>query len=126
MTIVIELPFPVSVNALYRNQRGKGRVKTERYRTWRRVAGTMLEQQKPGSIEGPVALDIALGHPVNRDGSRNKIRRDLCNHIKCIEDLLVDHGVIEDDSLVQSLTIRWVAAMEGKGADVMIWGVQAV
>ena len=110
---VVTLPFPVSTNSLYRNLRGKGRVKTERHRTWRRAAGWDLEHQKPPSVEGPVALDIALGRPTNQDGTPSKVRRDLSNLIKCLEDLLVDHGVIEDDSLVQDLRVYWAEDIDG-------------
>lgn len=110
---IVTLPFPVSTNSLYRNLRGKGRVKTERHKTWRQAAGWNLEQQQPPSVEGPVALDIAIGRPTNRDGSPSKVRRDISNLIKCLEDILVDHGVIEDDSLVQDLHVYWQPGIEG-------------
>lgn len=111
--VVIQLPFPVSTNALYTNVRGRGRVKTARHNTWRRAAGWDLEQQKPPTVEGPVALDIEYGRPRNRDGSKSKVKRDLSNLIKCVEDLLVAHGVIEDDSLVHDLHVSWADDVEG-------------
>ena len=51
--VVINLPFPVSVNALYRNVRGRGRVMTERHKTWRQAAGWELEQQRPKNHKRP-------------------------------------------------------------------------
>ena len=115
--VVIELPFPPSANALFRNATAKDnsrkRPQTQRYRTWIRAAGWDLERQRPPKMEGPVALDIAVGKPVNRDGTPNKVRRDIGNLHKAIEDLLVDHGVIEDDSLVHDLRIHWQPGIEG-------------
>ena len=60
-----------------------------------------------------MTLDIALGRPVNRDGTPSKRKRDLSNLIKCSEDLLVDHGVIDDDSLVQDLRVYWADGVAG-------------
>ena len=102
----LTLPFPVTTNSLYRNVPGRGRVKTERHRTWRQAAGWDLEQQKPPRVEGPISLEIAVCRPDRR-------KRDISNLIKCVEDLLVDHGVIEDDSLVHDLRIHWQPGIEG-------------
>lgn len=104
---VINLPFPVPLSDLYRNARGPGRAKTKRYQTWARAAGWELKAQKPPKMEGPVALEIAVERPVNKDGTVSRKKRDLSNLIKGVEDLLVDHGIIEDDSLVEDLRIRW-------------------
>jgi len=40
----------------------------------------------------------------------DKRRRDLANLEKAISDLLVDHKVIEDDSLIESLSMEWVSS----------------
>ncbi len=96
----ISLPYPPSTNNLYRNVPGKGRVKTDRYRTWLRAAGNEILAQRPMKFEGEVSLSLTLRR---RDGRR----RDLSNAIKATEDLLVAHGIIQDDSLVGELYVTW-------------------
>jgi crossover junction endodeoxyribonuclease RusA len=98
--IVLDLPFPVSVNALYCNKAGKGRVKSQRYREWSNVAGWQLKAQKPGKITGRYALTILLEQ---KDGRR----RDIGNLEKSVSDLLVEHGVVEDDALAASIFLAW-------------------
>lgn len=71
-----------------------------RYRTWLNAAGWELQAAKPASFPGRIALNIALGKPDNR-------RRDLSNYVKAIEDLLVKHEVIKDDSFVVALHVSW-------------------
>ena len=47
------------------------------------------------------------GGPLNKDGSRSQVRRDLANHEKAVTDFLVARGVIEDDYLAQELHMAW-------------------
>lgn len=93
------LPYPPSANTAYRNVPGKGRVKTERYNAWIQHA-TVKTVPPPGLVAGRIDLVMQLTPPDRR-------KRDLTNVIKCTEDFLVRRGVIEDDSLVESLYIRW-------------------
>ncbi|WP_188408759.1 RusA family crossover junction endodeoxyribonuclease [Agaricicola taiwanensis] len=103
--ITVDLPFPPSVNNLFRNAQ-KGRVKTERYAEWANVAGWMLKSQKPGRVEGKFALALVVQRKDNR-------KRDIGNLLKAVEDLLVEHGVIQDDSLAERIHIAWGEAPEG-------------
>lgn len=99
--ITITLPIPPSANNLFRNAGDRGRVKTAAYKTWIQAAGWSVIASKFGEgIRGPVTLDILCERKDNR-------RRDVSNLIKATEDLLVAHGVIEDDSKVIDLRIRW-------------------
>lgn len=92
-TARLVLPFPISVNALYRVYRGRP-VLSPRYREWRKVAGWELKQQRPEKITGPVRIRIALVAPDRR-------KRDADNLAKAVLDLLVTHEVIEaDDSRI--------------------------
>src|SRR5258708_4769936 len=100
--ITLRIPLPPSVNALFANVPGKGRVKTDRYKTWLNAVGWDVVQQRQSPIKGDVTLEIVAGRPDRR-------RRDLSNLIKAAEDLLVRHGLIEDDSRVTSLSIAWTA-----------------
>lgn len=98
--ISIVLPMPPSGNALYRNVNGRGRVKSERYKTWLNAAGWSLKEQKPGKVEGEYRLWLYCDKPDNR-------RRDLANLEKAVSDLLVSHGVVTDDSLCVELHLYW-------------------
>jgi len=96
------LPYPPSVNNLFFNT-GRGRSKTDAYKAWQEAAGYAIVEQGRKRIHGLVALSIALVKP-------DKRKRDLSNVIKAIEDLLVSMSVIDDDSLVQRISIQWVDA----------------
>lgn len=113
----LRLPFPPSTNALYANVRGKGRVKSERYRTWINAAGWDLAAQRPKSIgSGPYLISITLER--KRDGRR----RDLGNHHKAVSDLLVDHGIIPDDHHEERIEMAWSDAVTGCVVEVVSLG----
>lgn len=100
MTITLRLPAPPSTNALYANVPGKGRVKTLAYRSWLNAAGWDVAQQRQEPIKGEIAIDILCEKRQGR-------RPDLGNMDKAIEDLLVRHALIEDDSKVVDLRLRF-------------------
>lgn len=110
-TITIGLPMPPSTNNLYFNRRTGGRAITARYSTWREAAGWEIQATRPGKIPGQVVLSIALQKPAKR-------KADCSNYIKAIEDLLVTHGVIDDDSNVEAVAVRW--SKFATGAEVTI------
>jgi crossover junction endodeoxyribonuclease RusA len=98
--ITLVLPLPPSVNAAYRNVRGKGRAKTQKYRDWEADAGVYLMQQrewKSQKVNGSYELDIRL--PEN-------IKGDIDNRIKCVSDLLVSVGAVEDDKHARRVSIE--------------------
>ena len=90
MSTIITLPFPPSVNSLWRTWRGRVHC-SKRYATWRENAGWELVTQRPKPITGPVSVTIAAGRPDRR-------RRDVDNLPKAILDLMVAHRLIDDDS----------------------------
>lgn len=100
MSTTIALPFPPPLNNLFANKRGGGRTKSDRYRQWAVAAGWTIQAERPKAIPGPINLTILLGKPDRR-------KRDLDGMAKALIDLLVSHSVIEDDSLVQKLTLAW-------------------
>lgn len=102
--VALDLPLPPSANALFFNRTG-GRAKTKQYYEWLHDAGWALIQQKPGRIAGAYQF-IAGFERVNK-------RSDLSNRCKALEDLLVKHGVIEDDSLAESITLYWLEGQKG-------------
>lgn len=100
MVITVESEhFPVSVNALFANVAGRGRVKTKRYKDWQQAAG--WDANGKGTIKGPFELRLILSRKKRRKG------QDLSNLVKCVEDLLVTHGIVEDDSLNERLVLAW-------------------
>lgn len=99
---VFLLPFPPSVNALYANIPNVGRIKTHAYKQWQKEAGLRLNLQRPKKVSGRVRLSIRAVPP-------DKRKRDLGNLEKAIADLLVDMGVIDDDSLIECQTACWVS-----------------
>lgn len=94
MTTIRLQHVPPSTNGLYFNRPGKGRVKTDRYRTWLQAAGWDLKRYHNIRFSQPVHLDIKIG--------KLRANADISNRIKALEDLLVTHKVIPGDS------IQWV------------------
>ena len=102
--IILELPWPPSVNTYWRSPNtGKLAGRTlisERGRIYRREVALIVAR-----ADGPIApegrLDVALSvFPPDRR------RRDLDNLPKAILDALVHSGVIEDDSLIDRLLVE--------------------
>lgn len=113
--LTLALPFPVSVNAAYRNVLHVGRVKTTAYKNWLAAAqAAVLQDKVKGRIEGLYTMEIEVDRPDRR-------RRDLSNLIKTIEDFCVSMGFVEDDSLCERLQIKWTAPIEGRPGPVRVW-----
>ena len=104
--VTIDLPFPISANGLFANVKGRGRVRSKRYTEWAHTAGWMLQSQRPAHVAGPFVLCLVVQRKDNR-------RRDLSNLVKSVEDLLVHHDVIDDDSLAERIHLTWGDAPEG-------------
>ena len=104
-SVEIDLPMPPSVNALFANKPGKGRIKTKAYKAWLEEAGLILNCQRPGRIAGRYSIHIQV--------RRLPKMSDLANREKATSDLLVKHGVIEDDSLAERVMIEWSDSILG-------------
>jgi len=92
--------LPCSVNAMYRNVKGRGRVKSQRYNTWLNAVNWQVAAQKPEKVEGDIEVAIFCKKPDRR-------KRDVDNCIKAVLDLLVSNSLIEDDSKVQRVSAEW-------------------
>ncbi len=103
--IKLALTFPPSTNHLFASV-GKRRIVSKEYSAWREANGWEIQRQKPGSLRGPVRLDIKL---------QTGRKADASNCIKAIEDLLVTHGVIEGDgpSHVRDVRARFDKSVSG-------------
>ena len=106
--IVIELPFPISVNAMWADGKTR-RIKSQRYCDWIFEAGYRLNRQSPPQIKGPVVLSFWFQDNID------KRQRDISNLLKGVEDLLVDHKVIEGDhnKIVRAIHAGWSVSVKG-------------
>jgi crossover junction endodeoxyribonuclease RusA len=97
------LPYPPSLNKLWKPvARGK-LVRSPAYRSWMNDAVwvVFLAVRDQGKIRGPYVLNVWL-HPT----SAQRLR-DVDNFLKAPCDALVKGGAVEDDSLCQDLRVRW-------------------
>jgi Holliday junction resolvase RusA-like endonuclease len=106
ISCTIETPPPLS--ALTKNARGKGRVKTDRYKDWIKANEWIvaLAAKDGRAIVGPYALTVRVSKPDNRP-------RDITNIEKAISDLLVRVGAVRDDSDCQRFSIEWSVDVDG-------------
>jgi crossover junction endodeoxyribonuclease RusA len=89
------LPFPPSTNGLFA---GKARrYLSANYKAWKAVAGPMVPA---GLIAGPFTIDMVFDRPDRR-------ARDLDNLCKASLDLIVERGLVIDDSCCQRITLAW-------------------
>ena len=107
--IHLELPAPISVNALWtiRRNRKTGKpflAKTPEYDAWLDEAGWAINIAKPGFISGWYALRITVGTASGID---------LDNAAKCVGDVLQAHGVIDNDKLASEIDLRWSDKVNG-------------
>lgn len=99
--IRIVLPFPPSVNRLWRATKGGGVYRSKEYKDWQTHAEWAVAGQVKGQfIKGEYEITITAVKP-------DKRRRDLGNLEKAVSDLLQKTGVIEDDYLCQRIQISW-------------------
>jgi len=103
--IQFTLPFPPSVNEMFLNKRGKGRILSTFYRAWKIEAGWTLKAQKVKPHIGQFKLEIQL------DDSR---QGDCDNRIKSCCDLLVSNGIVEGDQkkYMRGVSIEWASVTD--------------
>lgn len=102
-TYVIRHP-PPSVNNVFTSVPGRGRVKTQRYRTWVTAAGWDIKAARQNwRPESWYALDIRLPMAIAAKGTR----ADIDNRIKAVTDLLVSLDCVPDDKWLAQVAIRY-------------------
>lgn len=103
--VCLMCPYPPSVNGLFA---GKARRrKSAPYLAWIEQAGKELLTQCPlPTFSGPYGLILSFGRP-------DKRKRDLGNLEKAVSDLLVEHGIVEDDSLAERIVLQWADNVTG-------------
>jgi Holliday junction resolvase RusA-like endonuclease len=100
---ISELPPPLS--ACFNNAKDSGRVKTKRYKDWIELASTETRRQLMLMFTLPITAPIAVTYSLVKPDNR---KRDLGNLEKGLSDILVSTGIIEDDSLIEDLRLKWV------------------
>lgn len=115
--VYLQLPPPISANAIWRSFVRGGRataIKSKRYRDWIEEAGRMVQSQNPGKIEGAYGIKIKVP---------KKCRIDLDNVPKAINDLCQAHGIISNDRQcakievergIDDLTNVWLISTKGE------------
>jgi len=109
----LDLPLPPSVNTAFATDwKTKRRFKSKAYTDWITAATLAMGGNAP-MLDGPVVVKYTFTKPKNKDGSENKTKRDLGNLEKPVSDFLVKMSVIEDDSLIQRMTLCWGDTAKG-------------
>jgi crossover junction endodeoxyribonuclease RusA len=105
VSITVVVTFPPSVNGLFS---GKARrFRSPRYEAWLEEAGWQLAAQEVDSLgSSPARLFIRLGRP-------DKRIRDLDNYLKGPIDLIVKHGILDDDSQIEEIRACWAKDVIG-------------
>lgn len=113
MYCCLMLPFPPTANNLFAGR--LRRFPSRAYKAWREEATRALRQQRRvPRFAGRVRVTISLGRPDRR-------RRDVANYEKAPIDLLVAGGVLEDDSLIEEMVLRWDADVTGCRVEIEDW-----
>jgi crossover junction endodeoxyribonuclease RusA len=110
---MIVLPYPPSVNGIWRTVNGRV-YKSAKAQAWAREAAWIVKTSGV-RIKGPFVL-IATAHRPDRR------RRDLDNLPKAVMDALTAGGAIGDDSLCMAALWRW----DGVGASMHMHGDAAL
>ena len=95
MSFRLDLPLPPSVNGMYRNVRGRGRVATKALKQWKFDAAWEITLQDAVPIRVPYNLALYLPP---------KMRGDIDNRVKGVSDILVAFGLIPDDRHAQRVS----------------------
>ena len=111
--IQLLLPFPPSVNRLWRS--GRGHVyPSKRYQEWRdRAAEAVRDAWSGATILGALSVEIRLYGDSRR-------RWDIDNRAKAVLDLLERMEVIGDDTQVHRLVLHRGPMRKGGGAWVIV------
>lgn len=100
--MIVEIPFPPSMNRLWRASKGGGVYRSPQYTSWMKEASWGIVAQCRGQrIAGPFKLTLLAVPP-------DKRHRDLDNLLKASLDALGHAGVIENDKYCRWIEARWV------------------
>jgi Holliday junction resolvase RusA-like endonuclease len=106
--VVVQMPFPPSVNSMFNQANGQQRFPTKAYKDWKTETEWKLLANKPGRVPGPVRLLFEVEE-------KDRRQRDITNHLKAPEDMLVKLGVIDGDhsAVVRLVEAKWSKEVSG-------------
>lgn len=100
---MISLPFPPSMNRLWRAGKNGRVYRSDTYEKWRVAAAWDARMQSgPQKISGPFKITIRFVRPDAR-------HRDLDNLLKAVLDCLQHAGVIDNDKNCAWIDAAWTA-----------------
>lgn len=105
------LPIPPSVNNLYANVKGIGRVPTKGHAAWKTRADCALWEQKvSGRFDGPCRVVVTI-----TGGKGFPMSRDIDNTLKAVLDFVVAKKIVRADNVtcITEATARFVAGKKG-------------
>lgn len=111
----IALPFPPSVNSIWRSRIGKGGKPRffldPKYEAWKKASDGAFyaAHPRPKSVAGAFVVSIVLDH----GSSLRRLGADVDNRAKAVLDWLQRVKLIEDDKFAEKVTIEWGLAPEG-------------
>ena len=102
MSVTYLWPYPPSVNHLYRRRKQGGMFKSTAWAQWFNDTSRFMAAQagKVTRFDGPVRVEYIVARP-------DKHRRDVTNLIKCLDDMLEDLGVVDNDCQIVDCRIAW-------------------
>lgn len=103
--VTLELPFPPSVNSIWRFA-GRSAYASKEYTAWKRAADNAFTEQRSQKTVG-TPIKGAFEVTMTFSETRRRWNTDLDNRIKVTLDALQRFGLIENDSKCQKLTASW-------------------
>lgn len=103
--VTFTVPTPPSVNALFRNLPGRGRVKSSKYDLYIREAVAAIRRQNVPHMPGKIIAVIGVERP--------NMRSDLDNRMKGAIDAIVKAGVIDDDRFIVAIALSFLPPANG-------------
>lgn len=118
---MIELPYPPSVNRMWRNFNGRMVLSTNG-RKYKAVAALTAKLHGVELMTGLVAVTVILHPKKTANGGASKTRIDLDNALKCVLDSL--NGVAyHDDKQVVRIYAEVGPPVESGGVSVVVIGL---
>lgn len=111
-TIVVNFAAPLSVNRMFRNVPGRGRVKSKAYRVWRVSAEweARIAMRGRPPIAAPCAITLTLP---------KSYRGDADNTLKAVLDALEKGGVVKNDHQFRDVRVTF-GEVEGTRAEITV------
>ena len=116
--ITLELPYPVSMNSIWRVCKGRQTL-TPEARRYRNEIKYICSQKKAKMIRGPVSVVIELRPKLTISGQASKVLIDLDNCIKATLDG-VQGIIIDNDKQVKRIYAYYGEPVESGGLIITI------